>query len=163
MYKYGIRLSHSFEISSISNEKLSISNKKASILIENLGVRSRNLQKMIVIYFSNIYTRFFYKQHFYNNTKKHVNFLRFHKIQVFMELCVTMEYDCLIFLKYLIFQMKNLVFQMENTVFRSKTLEYDRRTYRKRLSYIFEVSINSNEKLSISNEKTSILIESIGF
>ena len=38
---YGIRLSHIFEIPSISNEKPSISIKVPSILIENFGFRSK--------------------------------------------------------------------------------------------------------------------------
>ena len=36
------RLSHTFEIPSILNEKPSISNEKPSISIENLGFRSAN-------------------------------------------------------------------------------------------------------------------------
>ena len=39
--KYGIRLSHIFEIPSISNEKPSISIIIPNILIENLGIRSK--------------------------------------------------------------------------------------------------------------------------
>ena len=38
---YGIRLSHIFEIPSISNEKPSISIKIPSVLIKNLGFRSK--------------------------------------------------------------------------------------------------------------------------
>ena len=39
-----------------------------------------------------------------------------------------MEYDCHIFLKYLVFQMKKLVFQSKYLVFRSKTLDFDQNT-----------------------------------
>ena len=39
-----------------------------------------------------------------------------------------MEYDCHIFLKYLVFQMKNLVFQSKHVVFWSKSLDFDRNT-----------------------------------
>ena len=39
-----------------------------------------------------------------------------------------MEYDCLIFSKYLVFQMKNLVFQLKYVEFRSKTLDFDQNT-----------------------------------
>ena len=40
-HTYGIRLSHIFEIPSISNEKPSISMEIPSILIKNLGFRSK--------------------------------------------------------------------------------------------------------------------------
>ena len=39
--KYGMRLSHIFEIPIISNEKPSISIKMPSILIKHLGIRSK--------------------------------------------------------------------------------------------------------------------------
>ena len=39
-----------------------------------------------------------------------------------------MEYNCLIFSKYLVFQIKNLVFQSKYLVFRLKTLDFDRNT-----------------------------------
>ena len=41
-HMYGIRLSHIFEIPSISNEKSSTSNEKPSICIGNLVFRSKN-------------------------------------------------------------------------------------------------------------------------
>ena len=58
---------------------------------------------------------------------------------VCMKLGISIEYDCHIFSKYLVFQMKNLVFQIKSPLFRSKTLNYDRKNYGKRMSYIFEL------------------------
>ena len=52
----------------------------------------------------------------------------------------SMEYDCHIFSKNLVFQMKNLVFQSKYLVFRSKTLDFHRN-----IRYI--------EILGISNQK----------
>ena len=40
-----------------------------------------------------------------------------------------MEYNCLIFSKYLVFQIKNLVFQSKFLAFRSKTLDLDENTW----------------------------------
>ena len=41
---YGIRLSHMFEIRSISNEKSSISTEKPSISIKKLGISNRKFR-----------------------------------------------------------------------------------------------------------------------
>ena len=40
----------------------------------------------------------------------------------------SMEYDCNMFSKHLVFQMKNLVFQPKYLVFPSKTLDFERNT-----------------------------------
>ena len=69
-----------------------------------------------------------------------------------------MEYDCHIFLKYLVFQMKNLVFEIKNLVFWSEgPLDFDRKTwYFKSKFEILSFSHIEVEILSISSNIPSI-------
>ena len=63
-----------------------------------------------------------------------------------------MEYDCHIFLQYLVFSMKNLVFQMKNLVFRSKNPVFQTKKFEK-----LGFSHNEYEIPDISSEIRDIL------
>ena len=111
--------------------KLNILNK---LPIENCAYEPKSAQSLtsqplfIMKYFENKSHRFFMfvLQDRYQFVLVLVNWLTEKIIMIYC--FISMECDCHIFSKYLVFQMKNPVFQLKCLVFQSKNLDFDQNT-----------------------------------